>query len=63
LASFVLDSGGNTMKAYFANLPEKMWALLVLPIAAIAYPVVTIVIPAIIHALVPEAVRSVLSLL
>ena len=34
-----------------------------LPLIVLAYPVVTIVMPAIIHAIVPDVVRSVLSLL
>jgi len=51
------------MKAYFTNLPAKMWALLALPIVVIAYPVVTIVLPAVVRAVVPEVVRSVLSLI
>jgi len=50
------------MRAYLANLPPKAFMLLALPIVAIAYPVVTCVVPAVIRALLPEAVRSVLSL-
>ncbi len=34
-----------------------------LPLIVIAYPVVTILVPAIIHAIIPDVVRSVLSLL
>ena len=48
------------MKAYFQNLPTKTWLFLVIPAVIIAYPVVRIVVPAVIHAVVPEAVRSVL---
>ena len=48
------------MKAYIANLSARTWALLALPLVAIAYPVVTVVIPAIIRAVVPEVVRTVL---
>ena len=51
------------MKAYLANLPSKIWMLLTLSVVAIAYPVVMVVLPAIIRAMVPEAVRSILSLL
>ena len=51
------------MKAYFTNLPAKMWILLALPLVAIAYPVVTVVVPAVVRAVVPEVVRSVLSLI
>jgi hypothetical protein len=34
-----------------------------LPLIAIAYPLVTVVVPAVIRAVVPEAVRTVLSLI
>jgi hypothetical protein len=48
------------MKAYFHNLPTKMWLLLVVPAVAIAYPVGRIVVPAVVHAVVPEVVRTML---
>lgn len=48
------------MKAYLNNLPMRTWLLLVLPAIAIAYPVARIVVPAVVHAVVPEVVRSVL---
>jgi hypothetical protein len=51
------------MKAYFTNLPMKIWLLLVGPAVLIAYPVVRIVVPAVVHAVVPEAVRTVLSVI
>jgi hypothetical protein len=51
------------MRAYLANLTPKTLMLLALPVIAIAYLVVTVVMPAVIHAVVPEAVRSVLSLI
>jgi hypothetical protein len=51
------------MKAYFTNLPMRVWLLLVVPAVMIAYPVVRIVIPAIVHAVLPEAVRTVLSMI
>jgi len=51
------------MKAYLTNLPSKIWMLLTLSAVVIAYPVVMVVLPAIIRAMVPEAVRSILSLL
>jgi hypothetical protein len=51
------------MKAYFANLPPKTWALLALPVVAIAYPIVMVVVPAVVHAVIPDVVRTVLSLL
>ena len=51
------------MRAFLANLTPKTRMLLALPIVAIAYPVVTCLIPAIIRAVVPDVVRSVLSLI
>ena len=51
------------MKAYFANLPTRTWALLVIPAVLIAYPVATIVVPAVLRAVVPEVVRTVLSVI
>ncbi len=51
------------MRAYLANLTPKTRLLLALPIVAIAYPVVTCLIPALIRAVVPDVVRSVLSLI
>jgi hypothetical protein len=53
----------DVMKDYLANLPSKIWMLLTLSAVVIAYPVVMVVLPAIIRAMVPEAVRSILSLL
>ena len=51
------------MKAYFTNLPTKIWLLVVVPALLIAYPVVRIVVPAVLHAVVPEVVRNVLSVI
>ncbi len=51
------------MKACFTNLPMKIWLLLVLPAVVIAYPVARVVVPAVIHAVVPETVRAVLSVI
>jgi hypothetical protein len=51
------------MKAYFTNLPMKVWVLLVVPAVVIAYPVARIVVPAVVRAVVPEVVRSVLSVI
>jgi hypothetical protein len=49
------------MKAYFANLPTKTWLLLGVAAVGLAYPVVRVVVPTVLHAVVPEVVRSVLS--
>ena len=51
------------MKAYFNNLPTKTWLLLVVPLVVLAYPILRIVVPAVLHAVVPEVVRSVLSVI
>jgi hypothetical protein len=49
------------MKAYFTNLPTKSWLLLVVAAIGLAYPVVRVVVPTVLNAVVPEVVRSVLS--
>jgi hypothetical protein len=59
----VLPRRDGVMKAYFTNLPMRTWLWLVLAIVAVAYPVVHIVLPAVVHAVVPEAVRTVLSVI
>jgi hypothetical protein len=51
------------MRAYFTNLPTRTWFLLILPAVLIAYPIVSILVPAVVHAVVPDVVRSVLSLI
>ncbi|MGC1647307.1 MAG: hypothetical protein WA741_15930 [Candidatus Sulfotelmatobacter sp.] len=51
------------MKAYFTNLPTRTWMLVVLPAVMLAYPVGRIVVPAVLHAVVPEVVRTVLSMI
>ena len=48
------------MKSYFTNLTTRTWMLLVIPAVMVAYPVGRIVVPAVIHAVVPEVVRTVL---
>ncbi len=51
------------MRAYLANLTPKTRMLLAVPAIVIAYVLVTMVVPAIVHAAVPEVVRSVLRLI
>lgn len=51
------------MRAYLAKLPPKAFMLLTITVLAIAYPLATIVVPAVVRALLPEAVRSVLHML
>jgi hypothetical protein len=47
------------MKAYFTNLPTRVWILLVVPAVMLAYPIAQIVVPAVVRAVVPEVVRTV----
>lgn len=58
-----ITSQRMVVKAYFTNMSTGRCLLLTIPALAIAYPVVTLVVPAIIRAVVPEVVRSVLSLI
>jgi hypothetical protein len=51
------------MKAYINNLPMVSWLGLVLAALLIAYPVAQIVIPTVMHAVVPEVVRAVLRMI
>ena len=51
------------MRAYLANLTPRARMLVALPVLVIAYPLVNLVVPAIIRAVVPDVVRSVLSLM
>jgi hypothetical protein len=53
----------NDMKAYLNNMPMKTWLLVVVPAVVAAYPVVRIVVPCVIRAVVPEAVRTVFSVI
>jgi len=60
---FVILSKRILCERYLAKLPPKAQLMLALPLVAIAYPVVMIVLPAIIRAVVPMSCRSVLSLI
>jgi len=51
------------MRAYLTNLPMKTWLILVASAIVIAYPVVSLVLPAVMRAVVPEVVRTVLSVI
>jgi hypothetical protein len=51
------------MRDHIAKLPPKTRILLAIPLVLLAYPLVMNVLPAIIHAMVPDVVRSVLSLI
>jgi hypothetical protein len=48
------------MKAYFEKLPTKGWLLIIVPVLVAGYPLVRVVVPTVIHAVVPEVVRNVL---
>ena len=51
------------MRAYLATLTPTTRMLLTVPALVIAYSLVTCVLPSVLRAVVPDAVRSVLSLL
>jgi hypothetical protein len=51
------------MRAHLANLTPKVRMLIALPLVAIAYPVIMILLPAIVRAIIPDVVRSVLKLI
>ena len=51
------------MKTYLANAPARLWALIVVPLVLLIYPLVAVVVPAVIRAVVPETIRTVLSLI
>jgi hypothetical protein len=51
------------MKERFTNLSTRIWLLIMLPAVMLAYPVVCMVVPAVVRAVVPEVVRSVLSVI
>jgi len=45
------------------HLQTKMWALAAVTAVLIAYPIARIVIPAVLHAVVPDVARTVLNLI
>jgi len=51
------------MQAYLAKVTPKIRMLLAIPLIVLAYPVVMILVPALVRALMPDVVRSVLSLI
>jgi hypothetical protein len=48
------------MKAFLANLPTVVWALIALPALVVTRCVVATVVPHVVHAVVPDVVRTVL---
>jgi hypothetical protein len=63
LFSLVLELKDMVMKAYFANLPSAVWVLVFLPTLLVTRCVLATVVPQVIHAVVPEAVRTVLRII
>jgi hypothetical protein len=51
------------MRAYFSNLKPATRMLLAIPAVVLAYVIVTMVLPAVVHAAVPDVVRQVLKLI
>jgi hypothetical protein len=51
------------MRAYLSNLSTGAWLLVVLSAVIVTYPIFEIVVPAVVHAVVPEVVRSVLNVM
>ena len=51
------------MKAYLANLPTAVWALIALPALVVTRCMLATVVPQVVHAVVPEVVRSVLRII
>ena len=51
------------MKAYLNSLPMTSWVLLTLAGLIIAYPIAQVVVPAVVHAVVPDVVREMLRLI
>jgi hypothetical protein len=45
------------------HLSAKMWAVTIAAVVLVTYPIAQMVIPAVIHAVVPDVVRTVLSLI
>lgn len=51
------------MKAYLAKLPTNTWALAAVTVVLVAYPIGRLVVPAVVQAVVPDVVRTVLNLI
>lgn len=51
------------MKAHIANMSSNAWALAAVTVVLVAYPIVCIVVPAVVHAVVPDVVRTVMNLI
>jgi len=53
----------DAMKTYLENLPLRTWLVLALSVIALGYPIARMVLPAVVHAVVPEVVQSVLKVI
>ena len=51
------------MKSIFTNLPTRTWLVLVLTAVVAVYPVVRLLVPAVVHAVIPAAVRTLFSVI
>jgi hypothetical protein len=51
------------MQGYVNKLTPRAWMLIALPIAAVAYPVIATIVCAVVRAIVPDAVLTVLRLI
>ena len=51
------------MRAYLSNLPNGVWALAAVPAVLLAYPIARVLIPFVVHAIVPDVVRNVLNMI
>jgi hypothetical protein len=51
------------MRTYISNLPPTTWIVLGLPALVVCRSLVTALVPWIAHAVVPQAVRAVLSVI
>jgi len=50
----------TVMKAYLAHIPNSVWLVLAVPALVVTRCVVATVAPVVVHAIVPEVVRTVL---
>lgn len=51
------------MKARMTNSSSNRWALVAVSMVLVVYPIAKIVFPTVVHAVVPEVVRTVLNLI
>ena len=51
------------MRAYFSKLRTGMQMVLAVPAVVLAYVIVTMILPAVVHAAIPDVVRQVLQLI